>query len=898
MFQLSLAEIHNLFAMRKPQDVESFIQSLLQRNHGGWDWRNLGDLENNAGNVRFSEEPGLPIVERIINMQEALLELAYYEAGKPRILPSSPRKAVQEWFKIPGGYLNASKDSSFFEELASKLRVDVYDSGVEKRPSIAFHDRGIGQHPDDLPTTILSLGGSNKLDKLYLSGVFGQGGSSAYAWCKYSIVVSRRRPEHIGGKPDLVGWTIVREYDSPSLKVPIYQYLVTKDREIPSFSPSFLEGTGFDFGTYIIHIAYDLGRLSGPWTRVGYPYFDNLLFDPVLPYVISDNRYHDRPEYRVKDMKMYGGRKRLSEVVANYSKDIYHKSYTFNLDGNGALIIRFWVFKKQRSRREEEGAPKITSYLENERSSRTVVITLNGQRHDYLEKSFVNEVVGSSLLADRLVMQVDCDDLSLSLRKKLITSPRMRFRTGEHLDLIKECVRKALEDEELRQIKGELWQREFAEAGEGDEHARSILNSLIKAGRKIEEGAGPQKGKSKGQGGKGPQAYKSKDPPSFFRFAEEKETLEIEPGAYRFIDIRTDGPDNMFFRKHARARHNLEIVPNDQSITVSTGSLHKGRLNVIVKASESAHIGSTYTLRAQLEIEGGVYVLQPTERKCKVVAPPPPYVGKDPPTEFHIVAKGNTLKLKQGRVTRVSVRTNCSDDLLSRPHQPGKIQESCMIKGVRLEAIGGPTRGEIELHYKVPQDIPLGTEGNLEVALILADGTKLQDSKPCIIVEAPLTDFKEGQKQVVESNFKFIEVWKNPPSGASDNFKTWDQLGWDETKVGHCETNKQNGEEAFVFLINMDFSDYTKERDRFYKRLATPTINRLKHKYKAYISYYLWQLQHSLRDRQDSPAASEEEGQTQIDEELIEEEKRRVSKTILAAIRPEKELVEILQSSE
>ena len=901
MFQLSPAEVHSLFNMRKPKEVESFIQSLLQRNPEGWDWRNLGDLENNAGNVRFSEEPGLPVVERIINMQEALLELAYYEAGKPKIFPSTPRKAVEEWFKIPGGSVNASEDKSFLKELASKLRVDVYDSGIEKRPSVVFHDKGIGQHPEDLPTTTLNLTGGNKLDKLYLSGVFGHGGSSAYAWCRYSIIVSRRRPQHTGGKPDLVGWTVVREYDSSSIKVPIYQYLVTKDRKVPSFAPSCLEATAFDFGTYIIHVAYDLGRLSSPWAFVGYRYFDNLLFDPLLPYVISDNRYHDRPEYRAKDMTMYGGRKHLSEVVMDYGKDIYYKPYTFNLDGKGSLTIRFWVFKRQRSRRgEKEGTPRITSYLESERTPRTVIITLNGQRHGYLDKSSVNEVVGSSLLADRLLMQVDCDDLSLSLKKELITSTRMRLRTGEHLDFIKECVKKALEDEELRQIKGELWQREFAEAGEGDEQARSILNNLIKAGRKIEEGPGPQKGKSKGQGGRGSESFKSKDPPSFFRFVEEKEMLEIEPGAYRFIDIRTDGPDNMFSRKHGIARDNLEVVPSDQDILVSKGELHNGRLSVIVRATEAAKIGSYYTLRAQLEIEGGVYLLPLTERKCKVVAPPPLYVGKDPPTELQIVTKGDIIKLKQGRITRVSVRTNCSDDLLSRPYQPGKIQENCSIKGARLEAMGGPTKGEIELRYEVPQNIPIGTQGNLEVALILGNGTKLRDSKPCIIVEAPSSESREGKKQVIESNFKFIEVWKKPPSDASGNFKTWDQLEprWDDTKVGDYENNKQNGEEAFSFLINMDFSDYAKERERFYRRLSSPTMNRLKDKYKAYVSYYLWQLERSLRDRKDSLKISEEEEQTQFDEELVEGEKRRVAKTVLAAIRPEKELVEILQSSE
>jgi len=376
--------------------------------------------------------------------------------------------------------------------------------------------------------------------------------------------------------------------------------------------------------------------------------------------------------------------------------------------------------------------------------------------------------------------------------------------------------------------------------------------------------------------------------------------LEIEPGAYRFIDIGTDGKDNMFSRKHGRARDNLEVIPNDQSILVSRGELHNGRLNVTVTASEAAKIGSYYTLRAQLEIEGGVYLLPLTERKCKVVAPPPPYVGKDPPTELQIVTKGDVLKLKQGRITRVSVRTNCSDDLLSRPYQPSKIQENCSIKGTRLEVIGGPTKGEIELRYEVPQNIPIGTQGDLEVALILGDGTKLKDSKPCIVVEAPLSESREGKKQVIESNFKFIEVWKKTPSDTSGNFKTWDQLEprWDETKVGDYENNEQNGEEAFSFLINMDFSDYAKERERFYRRLPSPTMNRLKDKYKAYVSYYLWQLQRYLRGRKDSLRTSEEEGQTQFDEELIEEEKVRVAKTVLAAIRPEKELVEILQSLE
>ena len=40
--------------------------------------------------------------------------------------------------------------------------------------------------------TLLSLGSSDKGDKPYLIGVFGQGGSSTYAASKYSWVLSRR----------------------------------------------------------------------------------------------------------------------------------------------------------------------------------------------------------------------------------------------------------------------------------------------------------------------------------------------------------------------------------------------------------------------------------------------------------------------------------------------------------------------------------------------------------------------------------------------------------------------------------------------------------------------------------------------------------------------------------
>ena len=71
--------------------------------------------------------------------------------------------------------------------------------------SIVLEDCGIGQHPEDFPDTLLSLGGSNKISKPYLMGAFGQGGSSTFAYCPYSVIVSRRHSDCLDGK-DRLGW--------------------------------------------------------------------------------------------------------------------------------------------------------------------------------------------------------------------------------------------------------------------------------------------------------------------------------------------------------------------------------------------------------------------------------------------------------------------------------------------------------------------------------------------------------------------------------------------------------------------------------------------------------------------------------------------------------------------
>jgi hypothetical protein len=114
--------------------------------------------------------------------------------------------------------------------MGPKTLVRVVGDTRRGQSSVIIQDSGIGQHPDDLPKTILGLQESNKIDKQYLIGAFGQGGSSTFAYCPYSLIFSRRHPQCLGeGKQDLIGWTIVRQFDQDSWKTFRYEYLVSSD---------------------------------------------------------------------------------------------------------------------------------------------------------------------------------------------------------------------------------------------------------------------------------------------------------------------------------------------------------------------------------------------------------------------------------------------------------------------------------------------------------------------------------------------------------------------------------------------------------------------------------------------------------------------------------------------
>ena len=193
-----------------------------------------------------------------------------------------------------------------------------------KEFAVEIRDLGIGQAPARVHNTLLSLGRTDKADKPYLIGVFGQGGSSTYAASQYSLVISRRAPQFLDDQLDGIGWTIVKKIIPKGRRDPYYAYLASlPDGRVPSMSVTQSTDKAFPHGTLFRHLGYDFGRQGSAVARTLYFALNHVLFNPVLPYDL----------YALKDKPdpMHGTAHRLARQTAQLSKkgDKSHLDKTF-----------------------------------------------------------------------------------------------------------------------------------------------------------------------------------------------------------------------------------------------------------------------------------------------------------------------------------------------------------------------------------------------------------------------------------------------------------------------------------------------------------------------------------------------------------------------------------------
>ena len=356
----------------RPDEIDQWLSD-VDRYVGGLRWVPLGGIENNVHTVQVSADPSLALVERPINSIDAVLDLKALERGESA---PSPHAAARSWWGVPAGGLSEMTEDAR-RRLADLIRVVNLESGDIERPTVVIQDAGTGQHPDEFPKTLLSILESNKKSKHHQMGVYNAGGAASYAFCPYTVIMSRRAPQLLAGRTDEVGVAVVRynPLDPDRFKSGTYEYCVGPDgavlradlAELPDIHTG-LATPGY--GTYVKHVSYELSkhyRGAQEPKKSLWHLFHAAIPDPPLPFRIVETRTERFPGMKgeVERRVVMGLLHLLRRVgTADYQDE---RRIVLGLE-NGSAVVRYFVVNDDRDP---------DAYTTSDQG---VTITLNGQR--------------------------------------------------------------------------------------------------------------------------------------------------------------------------------------------------------------------------------------------------------------------------------------------------------------------------------------------------------------------------------------------------------------------------------------------------------------------------------------------------------------------------------------
>lgn len=431
-----------LSGARSLSEVNAVVDDFLASHVGDCAWSPIGGRENNRGTIEVSSDPGRSAVERLTNGIDAILE-AQFEAHTGIPDCRSPKEAARAWLNVPEGGLSEMTPTQR-RALAQQVTVKILSGEGRDSRILQIRDHGIGVPPESMPSTILSLNESNKIQKHYVAGAYGQGGSSSFAPSKWTLIASRH-----DGAPT-VGFTIVRYQDLPpeTYKMGRYVYLTLNGRVLESERP--LES--FAPGTLVTHFGYDLTPYPSP---VGpnsfYGLLNSVLFDPVLPVWLDDHEIHG---YR---RVIKGSRNALNGAVDEGDEQRRRTTLSHNMPmfftslgtDYGRIGVEYWVLQRPDRENKRPSAAFVNP-------SKPIVLTINGQNHAELSQILIRRNAELPYLTQRLICHINCDNMSAVAKRALFASTREEIRRGAVYDLVQQEVTRILRsDDELARLNHE-----------------------------------------------------------------------------------------------------------------------------------------------------------------------------------------------------------------------------------------------------------------------------------------------------------------------------------------------------------------------------------------------------------------------------------------------------------
>jgi hypothetical protein len=598
----------------------------LERSHS-CRWVAVGGREGNYGNINIGSDPGHAFVERVTNAIDAVIEREAVRQMKPNrkgkaLIPASPREAVEAWFGVPGGRIanlgarpKKGKQEAVpsRQTLADNVVVRILDGQGRKAPTLEVRDLGIGLTPQQIPRTILSLNEQNKIDKPYLAGAYGQGGSTALAFSPAGcVVVSRRQPDLLSdGERDVVSVTFVRfnELDPQTNKNGRYEYLVLPSGDVASVPAT--KATNFDAGTRVTHFHMEIPQYSQRMTQLTgslWWLLQNTLFDPVLPIWAEERRKEmlvakeqGRKEKERDRRTIAGNYTRLMDgrhaVGDELSAVEHHDSADVDLQADGHVRVNYWVLRH----RPDEKGNSISAYVDEHKP---YTFTFNGQSHGFEDRRFTTDRLSLPHLAKSLIVQVELDGITANARRQILSTTRDRLKQLGLYQQIRERIATVLgEDEDLDRLNRERKEQMLAKHSDADrakmQERFAKLMERFKAGTDIRAGArgshtdGREETSSGGRDKLPP--LKTRDEPTFIRVANTQKPIPIRLDRHALIRLESDAPES-YLTSHPHARITISGEPDGVAAMDSRTDFRGGRARLTVRALDAAKAGKTASL--------------------------------------------------------------------------------------------------------------------------------------------------------------------------------------------------------------------------------------------------------------------------------------------------------------
>ncbi|MBJ7437598.1 MAG: hypothetical protein JHD35_01050 [Sphingopyxis sp.] len=584
----------------------------------------FGGRANNRGAIEVAADPARSLIERVTNGHDALLELEHgHHKGVPEC--RTPREAAEAWLGVPAKTGLAGLTPKERQGLAERTVVRLEPGEGWQSRILTVVDRGTGIEPMRMKDTILSLNESNKIQKHYLAGTYGQGGSSTLAFSKYVFIASRMEGT------DVIAFTVVRYQDLPAedYKTGRYVYLVQEGDVLTTQA----QDGDFENGTVIRHFGYDLtSYTSSLGTRSLYGALQRIMFDPVAPLRFENIVAGWNRTIKGARNALNGALDAGDEGGKGPDLDYHLPMFNVSLGDHGDIGIEYWVLKRPEVAKGKKPSKPSRNFVDD---AKPIVLSHNGQNQGEFSGRLISKEADLPFLQTqgRLIVHVSCDRLSPTAKRQLFSSTREQAREGYVQTTIQQEVISLLKsDDELKRLNEEAREKSLKE--KDDDAQKQMQRQVAKLLRLVGPALVEVKGDKKSEDGvdkptpkprQKPEPIDTVDPPTFIRIvADQDEAITFFAGQRRYIRIETDA-NSSYHDPDDAAKSRINIAVADDLEVFGTSPLQGGRMRIGVLAKADIALGSKGSVRIELYRPG--HSALSDERDTLIVDPPTPKEG-------------------------------------------------------------------------------------------------------------------------------------------------------------------------------------------------------------------------------------------------------------------------------